>query len=552
MAEDTSDSGRRHLDQLATEQGRSTEPVTAPTIDRTTPPTAVARLLTARHRLVRWQAVTYQYAGGGYRPLSDDATRALAYDFLERHGATARAREVSEVLDAVRAVALLSDELEPPVYMSTGEPPPRGAVVVTNGLLDLTTGTRTEATPDLFTVAALPVAHDPEAECPEWRAFLAALWPEDPEAVEALAEWFGYILSGETDQQKILMLVGPKRSGKGTILRVLTALLGRRNVASPTLGSLAGEFGLQPLIGKLAALVSDARLGGRADQEAIVERLLSISGEDHVSVPRKFLPDYTAQLQARVAIATNELPALHDESGAFASRITPLIMSRSWYGAEDHGLTDRLLVELPGILNWAAEGYRRLRERGRFRVPGSAAEAMQDLQDLGSPIGAFVRDECVVETGAEVQCRELYQEWCDWCGEHGRRQPGTEQSFGRHLKAAVAGVTVTQPRRNGRRVRMYQGIRLATAADHEVARESTYWHASGTRSETHRVPDSDRQNNGLQTGTRWNADSPTHAQGESRKSHNKVDRVPPRANSPRFCARCDGEGCPTCDGTGWA
>ena len=53
---------------------------------------------------------------------------------------------------------------------------------------------------------------------------------------------------------------------------------------------------MQTLIGKLAALVSDARLSGRSDQIAIAERLLSISGEDHIGIPRKFLADYTAQV----------------------------------------------------------------------------------------------------------------------------------------------------------------------------------------------------------------------------------------------------------------
>ena len=37
---------------------------------------------------------------------------------------------------------------------------------------------------------------------------------------------------------------------------------GRDNVAGPTLDSLSKNFGLQPLIGTLLAIISDARLGG--------------------------------------------------------------------------------------------------------------------------------------------------------------------------------------------------------------------------------------------------------------------------------------------------
>jgi hypothetical protein len=39
--------------------------------------------------------------------------------------------------------------------------------------------------------------------------------------------------------------------------------VGDDNVAGPTLSSLGGEFGLQPLIGKPLAVVSDARFSGR-------------------------------------------------------------------------------------------------------------------------------------------------------------------------------------------------------------------------------------------------------------------------------------------------
>ena len=87
------------------------------------------------------------------------------------------------------------------------------------------------------------------------------------------------MLSGRTDLHKILLLVGPTRAGKGAIARVLAALVGKGNVAGPTLASLGTNFGLSPLLGKPLAVVSDARLGaGNAHQ--VVERLLSISGED--------------------------------------------------------------------------------------------------------------------------------------------------------------------------------------------------------------------------------------------------------------------------------
>ncbi|MGH7089362.1 MAG: hypothetical protein ACREFQ_10735, partial [Stellaceae bacterium] len=209
------------------------------------------------------------------------------------------------------------------------------------------------------------------------------------------------------------------------------------------------------------AIISDARLSVRVDQHVIAERLLSITGEDAVDVPRKFLCDWNGHLEVRFLILSNELPRLTDASGALASRFVVLTLTRSFYGREDHGLTDRLLVELPGILNWAIAGWRRLTERGYFVQPESAREAVQDLEDLASPIGAFLRERCIVEVGRRVLIGLLFNAWCDWCKDQGRDHPGTLQSFGRDLRAAVPGLTVSRPRADeGERMRAYEGIGL--------------------------------------------------------------------------------------------
>src|SRR5208283_2099412 len=221
-----------------------------------------------------------------------------------------------------------------------------------------------------FNAFALDYDFVPSAPEPvEWKDFLQQIWEEDEESIACLQEWFGYLLTPDTRQQKILMMVGPKRSGRGTIARVLKALVGASNVANPTLATLARPFGLAPLIGKPVAVFPDARLSSRPDNAAIVESLLSISGEDDQTIDRKHLPAWTGRLPTRFVLITNELPRLKDASGALASRLVILRFTRSFYGREDTGLSDRLQSELPGILLWALQGWQRLRQRGRFEQP---------------------------------------------------------------------------------------------------------------------------------------------------------------------------------------
>src|SRR5690625_3155085 len=98
----------------------------------------------------------------------------------------------------------------------------------------------------------------------------------------------GLFLTLDTSFQKAPMLVGPPRSGKGTITGVIEALVGPENFASLTLSKFATNFGLQSAIGKSVIAVPDARLSGRADLTQIVENLLAITGEDVVTIDRKY------------------------------------------------------------------------------------------------------------------------------------------------------------------------------------------------------------------------------------------------------------------------
>jgi putative DNA primase/helicase len=276
-----------------------------------------------------------------------------------------------------------------------------------------------------------------------------------------LQEWFGYVLSGRTDLHKVLLLIGPTRSGKGTIARVLTALIGKANVAGPTLSALGTNFGLSPLIGKPLANVADARLSGKADTHQVVERLLSISGEDMLTIDRKYREPWTGKLPTRFLVLSNELPNFGDASGAIAHRFVVLAMTRSFLGKENTDLTDQLLEELPGILGWALAGLNRLVKRGgRFTEPASSRAATIDLLDAVSPTSAFVRDHCDVGPEHEVSVEVLYGEWRRWCERQGRDHAGTVQTFGRNLRAAVPGLDSTRPRDGDARERHYIGLQL--------------------------------------------------------------------------------------------
>ncbi|MCP3677379.1 MAG: DNA primase, partial [Deltaproteobacteria bacterium] len=339
-----------------------------------------------------------------------------------------------------------------------GQPLANEIIPCANGLLHTSTRTLLPPDPKLFSLNALPVAFNSKAKKPRgWLKFLKELFGTDKESIELLQELFGMLLIQDTRFQKIFLMVGPKRSGKGTIARILRELIGEDNTVSPTLSDLSRHFGLQPLIGKQLAVITDARLGYHTDVKDVIERLLSISGEDAITIDRKNKDAWSVMLSTRFLILTNEFPRLVDASGAMASRFIPLILTRSFYGKEDLELTERLLKERPGILNWALEGLERLKERGRFVLPEASKEAVIDLEGLGSPIKDFIEERYIQGPGKIADTGFVYKDYANWAVENGAR-PGLKSIFGRDLKAAFPEIKKVRIKRQGKRVHVYEGI----------------------------------------------------------------------------------------------
>jgi putative DNA primase/helicase len=418
----------------------------------------------------------YWYANGFYRPAEEGEARRAVWDFLDAASKLDNGRpepfqpnmtSVSNVTDALAAVCQVGG-LELPAWLPNTQAygadlPPHEFLVVANGLLHVPSGELYPHTPAFFSLNAAEMEFDPSAMAPTWLSFLDEVFDDDHESRSTIQEWFGYCLTPDTSLQKAMFLVGPPRGGKGIISRTLRSLIGPRNVTSPTLHSLQGEFGMQSLIGKQLATINDVRLGRRADPSTVAERLLAITGEDPVSVNRKNQSFWEGRLKTRFMLLSNELPHFTDSSVALINRFIVVQFTRSWLGKEDITLENRIQQELSGILNWALEGYRRLHARGYFVQSKSALDAIQAMEDLASPIRAFVRDCCIVEPDQEVLSRSLFDRWEFWCETQGQNHPGTVQQFGKQLRAAYSGIRMKQhPRR-------YVGIGLDRVRMQETA-----------------------------------------------------------------------------------
>jgi putative DNA primase/helicase len=141
----------------------------------------------------------------------------------------------------------------------------------------------------------------------------------------------------------------------------------------------------------------------------------------------------------------------------------------------DTELDEKLRAELPGILSWAIQGWKSLRQNGRFVAPKAGSGLKNSLEESASPIHTFIAECCILNSRAKADKDELFDAWRDWC-RHLELDAGKKNSFGKLLFEALPQVKNSRPIVDGRRVWLYSGIGLQEpdlAPESEPAAELT-------------------------------------------------------------------------------
>lgn len=416
--------------------------------------------------LAHWQQDFYVWDNGLWKSRRDELIQKEIYEFMDGNGVPPRKHTAANIEHALRVAAQI-EIADAPAWLTFGSQLNMDRLIpLSNGNFNIETGELLPVTPTLFNLNSSRVEFQPDAECPRWKQFLAEIYPNDPAAIECLQEYIGYCLTTDTRQQKAILLVGAKRSGKGTIGRIVTRLVGDEAACNASLQSLGENFGLQNFIGKKIAIVPDVRLGTKTNSQAMVERILTITGEDAQHVDRKHKDPWEGRLRVRLWLMSNMLPATQDTGAALVSRFLILNHKVSFSGKEDTHLEETLEAELPGILNWALRGLTRLHERGKFIQPESGLELTRDWERLNSPVSAFLEDDCEIGVGYEVERTVLRTGFKTWCVKHDVNRPIDDSHFTPQLRAATGNIIGEAQRTiGGKRARVYVGVRLREAID---------------------------------------------------------------------------------------
>jgi putative DNA primase/helicase len=257
-----------------------------------------------------------------------------------------------------------------------------------NGIFLVGRDTLIPHSPRYFKTFVLPINYNPEATCSRFILFIHEITGGNIPLALNLQEQIGYIISNCMKATKAFFWVSDGSSGKSTLANIVEAIVGTENVSAVTLSDINTRFGLAPMFGKKLNLANESEVTGLFR----TERLKLLCTNDKVAVDRKGMPALSVRLSIKLLFLTNNMPELITDTKYGLDRrlhITPFPVKFS--GSQvDIDLTDKLLLELDGIVIWALEGLKRLKSNDyKFTYCESIEKAKQDFFKNANPILNF-------------------------------------------------------------------------------------------------------------------------------------------------------------------
>jgi len=330
-------------------------------------------------------------------------------------------------------------------------------ICLENGILNMNTLEFFDHSPKYYQINKIPVKYNPKADCPRIKEFLKqVLYEEDIKCVE---EFIGFCLLREYRFHKAFMFYGEGANGKSTLINLIIAFLGQRNIASESLHDLLNDrFSKANLYGKLANLFAD--IPSNALMQTGVFKTLT--GEDMISAQKKFCHSFTFRNYAKLVFSANKLPETWDRSDAFFRRWIPINFPNQFDGeAADENILAKLTTEeeLSGLLNLALEGLKRLLSNGKFSGTKSIDSVKQQYTRMSDSVRSFCDEMVKFDPAGRVVKADLYQAYCDYCREN-KLVMITDSTFGKKLPMIFSGIRDGRPSLDGERKTCWFGISL--------------------------------------------------------------------------------------------
>jgi putative DNA primase/helicase len=295
-----------------------------------------------------------------------------------------------------------------------------------SGTVDLRTGLLRAPLPEDY--ISLVTAVTPGGDCPIWRKSLLEIF-----GTEAMVKYHqriaGYCATGSVQEEKLFILAGTGRNGKGTFIETVLYCLGAygTTVAMSTLMQRRHEehpAEIAKLYQKRLAVASEQLEDGVWN----TARIKTLTGGDRLTARFMRMNYFDFDPTHKLVVSTNTMPSFGRVDTAIKERILKSEFRRQFLkGHADKMLKEKLRGEAPGILAWIVEGCSQWWEIG-LQPPSDVVAATEEYLSRADDVRMFIDDECTREKVAAAYTDELWKGWVPWCERNGTA-PGSRRAF---------------------------------------------------------------------------------------------------------------------------
>ena len=278
--------------------------------------------------------------------------------------------------------------------------------------------------PEDFSRNRSPFAFVPDAECPRFLNEL--IYPAvEPDDADLLQRWAGLALFGYNLPQRFLLVDGTPNGGKGTLVRIIQALVGAMNTYQLRTDCLNERFETYRYRGKTLLIGPDVR--GDFLMERGASMLKVLVGGDPISAEGKGLNgDFQMFGTFNIVVTCNSRLRLRLEGDAGAWRRRLLVVRYEKPAPAKRVLDfDHVLLrdEGSGILRWAMAGFVKLQteftEIGDFKLSDAQRGRVDSLLAESDSLRLFVQAQLESHEHDNVTSAEISQAYAEFCADKG-------------------------------------------------------------------------------------------------------------------------------------
>jgi putative DNA primase/helicase len=335
----------------------------------------------------------------------------------------------------------------------------------------------------VFTANQIPIVYDENAECEEFRKYLRTIFEGSKQLRMLVQEIMGYCLSSSIKAHKMFIFYGEGNNGKSVLTDIMTALAGGdANVSNVAIEDFNKKFALAQIMDKTLNISTENKLQANMSTQI----LKAIVAGDPIQMEEKYQAAFSYRPFVKLVFSMNERPFFADKSYGFQRRLQFVPFTVRVVDHEprsenevkrDPDLADRLIKnELSGILAFAIEGLKRLRDNGyKFTVSKRANKLLEEVKETNDPYLEFVRAKIEADENASRLERTVvwhaFQQWCSAEG-YKKQKDVARRTFWEEIRRVFRNENMPFVENARDKKRFLDGIRIKAPDDDDDEKET--------------------------------------------------------------------------------